>query len=78
MLIECTIRRPEGTRIMLGSNHYAFLPGPDGKHVAEVTVPAHVDRLLQIRESFRPAEPAAVAKPRRGRPRKVTGDAQGT
>ncbi len=61
MKIESIIKRPGGTRITLGAEAYHFQPDwEDGPHIAEVTDPAHIQRLLSISEGFR-EEPAAAA-----------------
>lgn len=54
MLIQRKLKdRPEGTFItMADSTRYAFLPDEYGRHVAEVTDPAHIERLLSIPEGF--------------------------
>jgi hypothetical protein len=72
MLIECIIKRDGGTRLTLWGTPYHFEPDADGRHVADVTDPAHVERFLSIPEAYREAgdsEPKPAA--RRGRPRKV-------
>ena len=56
MLIERILKDgPQGTIISMGDGvKYAFLPvEPDGRHVAEVVNPAHIERLLSITEGFR-------------------------
>lgn len=59
-LIESIIRRPNGTRVTLGSTNYHFKPDAAERHVAEVSEPAHVDRFLAIPEGYRAAERLAV------------------
>jgi len=54
--IESIIRRAAGSTVILGSNTYRFLPGDDGRHVAEVEDEGHIEVLL-ANQSFR-----AVAK----------------
>lgn len=53
MKIESIIRRKAGTNVKLDDTNYHFAAGDDGAHVAEVTDPAHVKRLLGIPEGFR-------------------------
>jgi len=67
MKIESIIRRKAGTKVQLGDNKYHFAPGEDGgAHVAEVTEPADIARLLSIPEGFREygEAQAAAAKPK--------------
>ncbi len=55
MLIESIIRRKNGTTVNLGADKYIFLPTPkDEAHVCEVKDEAHIKRLLNIREGFKP------------------------
>jgi len=55
MLIESIIRRKNGTTVNLGAEKYVFLPTPkDEAHVCEVKDEAHIKRLLNIREGFKP------------------------
>lgn len=55
MLIERILKDgPHGTRITLWGKRYFFEPVEEGgAHVAEVTDPAHIQRLLSITEGFR-------------------------
>jgi hypothetical protein len=53
MKIESVLKRDKGTRVDLGGLQYHFEPLEDGAHVAEVTEPAHVDRLLSIPEGYK-------------------------
>ena len=50
MLIVCTIKRKAGTHTKMPDDGtvYAFLPNELGDHVAEVTNPDHIQRLLAI------------------------------
>jgi hypothetical protein len=50
MKILCTIKRKLGTHPQMPDDGtvYAFLPNAQGDHVAEVSNPAHVARLLAI------------------------------
>ncbi len=48
MLILCKIKRPGGTHVTLGGERYHFAPDEQGRHVAEVTHDAHIQRLLSI------------------------------
>lgn len=63
MKIECTLHRKGGTVVELPGKTYHFAPQDDGKHVAEVTNEAHIERFLAIPEAYRllrtkPAEAA--------------------
>ena len=56
MLIECLIRRPDGTRVQLDDKHYHFKPvnvEVDPRHLAEVLNKAHAERFLSISEGYR-------------------------
>lgn len=48
MKIECKIRRQGGSVITLDGKRYHFAPDDLGRHVAEVTHQAHIDRFLEI------------------------------
>ncbi len=48
MKIECKIRRQGGSLITLDGERYHFAPDDLGRHVAEVTQQAHIDRFLEI------------------------------
>lgn len=65
MLIECKIKRKGGSRIvMLDGTTYHFAPADGANaapHVAFVTEPAHIERLLSITEGYRIAPAAAQA-----------------
>lgn len=69
MLIECIIKRPDGTRVQLDDKLYHFKPGPDAidpRHLAEVLVKAHAERFLSISEGYRYAgegEAPSASKP---------------
>jgi hypothetical protein len=57
MRIESILQRVGGTTVELGDETYRFVPShPGGPHVAEVSNPAHIQRLLSITEGFRPAD----------------------
>lgn len=59
MLIECIIRRPNGSTPKLGTVQYHFRPQKDDeRHLCEVTEPTHIARFLSIRRSFRAANPS--------------------
>lgn len=53
MIIECTIRRKNGTSVELFGSKYDFQPNEQGAHVAEVTEQEAVDRFLSIKEAYR-------------------------
>lgn len=56
MLIECLIRRPDGTRVQLDDKHYHFKAVNaeiDPRHLAEVLNKAHAERFLAISEGYR-------------------------
>lgn len=71
MKIESIIRRKNGTRVELDDQVYHFKPTPeDERHLAEVSIRAHIQRFLSIPEGFQPAEidetqasPAPVQQP---------------
>ena len=57
--IECTIRRANGTRVLLGSTTYDFQPEHDGgPHLCHVEDEDHISALMAVPESFRIAQPA--------------------
>ncbi|QRE00595.1 hypothetical protein [Pseudomonas phage Itty13] len=57
MKIESIIRRKNGTRVELDDQVYHFKPTPeDERHLAEVSIRAHIQRFLSIPEGFQPAE----------------------
>ena len=57
---------------------YHFAPDPEGRHVAFVTVPEHIERFLSITEGYRiapgteQAAPAIGAKPVQATPAAIT------
>jgi hypothetical protein len=53
MKIECILQRKGGTVVELPGKTYHFTPQKDGKHVAEVTIEAHIERFLSIPEAYR-------------------------
>lgn len=53
MKIECILKRPGGTVVELPGATYHFQPQEDGRHVAEVTIEAHIERFLSIPEAYR-------------------------
>lgn len=65
MKIECILHRKGGTEVELPGKTYHFTPQEDGKHVAEVTIEAHIERFLSIPEAYRllrtPGAEAAAA-----------------
>lgn len=63
MKIVSILRRPGGTFITLGTVAYHFAPDEQDRHVADVTDPDHIERLLDIPEGYRALEdePAAAA-----------------
>lgn len=72
MKIECKLIREGGTKVELDGVEYHFAPGPDGKHVAEVTDKTHIQRFLSIGEAYQlpdddqpaaPDQPAASDQP---------------
>jgi hypothetical protein len=57
MKIESIIRRKNGTRVELDDQVYHFKPTPeDERHLADVSIRAHIQRFLSIPEGFQPAE----------------------
>ena len=78
MKIELTIRRKNGSKVELGGRTYHFKPDdkdPGGPHVAEVTEPAHVERLLAIPEYRKADTKAAKAEAQTLGTLPATGDA---
>lgn len=62
MLIECTIRRKNGSTVKLGTQEYKFAPtDKDPRHLCEVKDEAHIERLLSINESFVAAKGAKAS-----------------
>ncbi|PNW65649.1 UNVERIFIED_CONTAM: hypothetical protein BEN50_21750 [Euhalothece sp. KZN 001] len=57
MMIECTIRRKNGTRATIGSSVYDFLPDEAGRHVCYVENPQHIKRFLET-DAYRIADEA--------------------
>lgn len=53
MNIECILRRPQGTSVVLGAIQYLFSPLEDGAHVANVEETDHIDRFLAIPEAYK-------------------------
>lgn len=53
MKIECILLRPGGTLVELPGKTYHFAPQDDGRHVADVSIEAHIERLLSIPEAYR-------------------------
>ena len=64
MIIECTIKRKNGSTVELDNEKYSFKPTEtEPRHLAEVKNDSHISRLLAVKESFREAEgKAAKAK----------------
>jgi hypothetical protein len=65
MKIECTIKRAGGSKVAMGEKVYHFKPeNPDdamSPHVAEISDPQHIDRLLGIKEAYARADGKAKA-----------------
>lgn len=59
MKIECILQRKGGTVVELPGKTYHFAPQEDGKHVADVEVESHIERLLMIPEAYRLLRTAA-------------------
>lgn len=55
MLIECKLKRPNGTVIELDDTEYKFEADEKGAHVCEVTDQRHIDILLAIPEAYHEA-----------------------
>lgn len=67
MKIECLIHRPGGTIIdMIDGTVYHFAPQEDGRHVADVENPEHIQVFLAVPEGYRilrdGPEPVATVK----------------
>lgn len=54
MKVECKLKREGGTKIDIDGTEYHFKPQADGAHVAEITDEAHLERLQQIPEAYKP------------------------
>lgn len=79
MKIECILRRPGGTHVELPGKTYHFAPQEDGKHVADVAIEAHIERLISIPEAYRilrttTAETPAIFAPQADAPEIPMGD----
>ena len=62
MRIECTIRRPGGTPVMIEKKSYHFRPTEtDARHTAEVTDEDHIQTFLAIKEAYRIARDTSAA-----------------
>lgn len=48
MKLSCPVLRDGGSFVELWGTEYHFAPMPDGCHVAEVDIPEHQDRFLEI------------------------------
>lgn len=48
MKISCPVLRDGGSFVELWGVEYHFVPMPDGCHVADVDIPEHQDRFLEI------------------------------
>jgi len=59
MKIQCTLHREGGTVVEMPGQTYHFTPQGDGRHVAEVTIEAHIERFLSIPEAYKIARSAA-------------------
>jgi len=55
MLIECKIKRPDGSIVTIEGVAYDFQPDDLGRHVAEVDNEQHAERLLSI-DAYRKVE----------------------
>lgn len=61
MLIECIIKRKDGTQVTLDEVNYHFKPSAaDQRHLAEVMIQAHAERFLAITEGYRDAGQATL------------------
>lgn len=60
MKIECTLRRPSGTKVQFdnddGTVEYHFKADAEGKHIADVADVEHATKLLTISEAYAPAD----------------------
>lgn len=52
-LIECKIRRKNGTDVPMGDELYKFKPRKDGAHVCEVEDPTHIQMFLMVPEGYK-------------------------
>lgn len=77
MKIESLIKRKNGTIVELDEHRYHFKPSAtDPRHLADVSVKAHISRLLAIPEGFQVADEEVPADPA-GQPGPVTGTLAG-
>jgi hypothetical protein len=61
MRIECLLRRPTGTPVLLDKTTYHFKPSPAAaRHIAEVIDADHIGTLLGIKEAYRIVPDAAA------------------
>lgn len=64
MKIESLIKRKNGTVVELDEHRYHFKPSAtDPRHLAEVTVKAHISRFLSITEGFQVADESIPSDP---------------
>jgi hypothetical protein len=62
-LIECKIKRLNGSHSIMDGVRYDFKPDKKGRHVCQVDNPAHVARFLAISDSYEDLTPAAKNEP---------------
>lgn len=63
MKIQCILERKGGTVVEMPGKTYHFAPQDDGKHVADVTIEAHIERFLAIPEAYRLLRTASADLP---------------
>lgn len=63
MLIECTIKRANGTTVTMDKDVYPFQPDALGRHVCDVKNKKHIARFLDIPESYQDVTPKKPAIP---------------
>lgn len=82
MKIECILHRHGGSIVEFPGKTYHFKPQEDGRHVANVEIEAHIERLLSIPEAYRlyranpTAEPRITLAPAQDTPPEVTIDGE--
>ena len=62
MKIECTIKRPRGSFIKIDDQIYHFKPESDGRHIADVSNPKHIQAFLKVDDAYQIAEVEVTVK----------------
>ncbi|WP_288075942.1 hypothetical protein [Pseudomonas sp.] len=62
MKIECILQRKHGSSVTLDDTTYHFKPSADDpRHIADVSIQAHIRRFLGIPEGYQSAEPVSAS-----------------